>query len=319
MAKLIKGIHHITAIASDPQKNLDFYTQVLGLRLVKKTINFDAPDVYHFYFGDEVGSPGTVLTFFPFKGAGKGRKGLGEVTFTAFAIPEESVSYWEERLAGLGIVHSDPLERFGQPVIRFEDHDGMGIELVAVADDERPGWGGGSVPETHAIKGFFGATLNLREKDLTANLLTKVLNYKFVGEGNGNRFRYQVDGKPGEIIDIVINTPGERSLQGAGTVHHIAFRTENIASQAQIQQHLFEFGQQVTAVKDRNYFKSIYFREPGGILFEVATDEPGFLIDEEVDQLGGKLKLPEWAAPQRRQIEESLQKVHLNYDKIWSR
>jgi glyoxalase family protein len=319
MAKLINGIHHITAIASDPQKNLDFYTQVLSLRLVKKTINFDAPDVYHFYFGDEVGSPGTVLTFFPFKGAGRGRKGLGEVTYTAFAIPKQSITYWKERLNDLGILHSDILERFGQPVIRFEDHDGMGIELVGVDMDERSGWGGGSVPEAHAIKGFFGATLNLREKDLTEILLTKVLDYKFVGEGNGNRFRYQVDGKPGEVIDIVINTPGERSLQGAGTVHHIAFRTANTTTQAQIQQKLFEFGQQVTEVKDRNYFKSIYFREPGGILFEVATDEPGFMIDETVDQLGEVLKLPEWAAPQRKQIEERLQRVQLNYDNKWSR
>ncbi|MFC4873679.1 ring-cleaving dioxygenase [Negadavirga shengliensis] len=312
MEKLIRGIHHITAIASNPQRNVDFYTQVLGLRLVKKTINFDAPNVYHFYFGDEVGSPGTVLTFFPFDGAKRGRKGVGEMTYTAFSVAKDALPYWRERLKGFGISISDTLERFGDRLIRFEDHDGLGIELVANETDSRKGWAPESIPAGFAIKGFYGATLNLRAKDLTAELLTNVLDYRLLAEDNG-RFRYVVDEQPGEILDIVLNDPEGRSIQSAGTVHHIAFRTDNTDTQSEMQHKLLDYGQQVTSVKDRNYFKSIYFREPGGILFEVATDGPGFAIDEEVAHLGEKLKLPDWALPQKDLIERQLPEVKLNY------
>jgi glyoxalase family protein len=316
MEKLITGIHHITALASNPQKNVDFYTGVLGLRLVKKTINFDAPDVYHFYFGDEVGSPGTILTFFPFEGAKRGQKGVGETTFTAFSIPKASVSFWQERLKKFGFTISTPFTRFGEEVIRFEDHDGMGIELIATNADSRKGWTYGPVPLEHSIRGFHSATLNLRSKDLTASLLTEAMDYTFIGEEN-NRYRFGTKGEPGDIVDIVINQPANRSIQSAGTVHHIAFRTADEASQLKVQQVLWDFGQQVTEVKDRNYFKSIYFREPGGILFEVATDEPGFAIDEEIDQLGEGLKLPDWAEAKREVISSNLAPITLqpeNYE-----
>ena len=311
MEGLITGIHHITALASDPQKNVDFYTGVLGLRLVKKTINFDAPDVYHFYFGDEIGSPGTILTFFPFPGARKGQKGVGETTYTAFSVPKDALPFWQERLSRLGFTLSSELERFGEKLLRFEDHAGMGIELIATGSDDRKGWTGGPIPAEFAIKGFHSATLNLRAQQLTADLLTEAMDYRLIGEEK-NRFRFGTAGNPGDLIDIVINQPASRSVQSAGTVHHIAFRTENEASQREMQQRLWQYGQQVTDIKDRNYFQSIYFREPGGILFEVATDEPGFAIDEPVSELGQKLKLPEWAEPHRQKIEKSLPPIQIS-------
>jgi glyoxalase family protein len=310
MAVLITGIHHITAIAGNPQKNLDFYTGILGLRLVKKTINFDAPDVYHFYFGDELGSPGTVFTTFPFEGARKGTKGTGELTYTAFSIPVASLGFWIERLAKFNIPISTPLTRFGEKLIRFEDHDGMGIELIANDNDSRKGWTYGNIPLEFSIKGFHGATLNLKAKELTANLLTQFMDYRFIGDENG-RFRYGTKGEPGDIVDIVIDPTGRQGVQSAGTVHHIAFRTANVASQLEIQEILIRNGFHVTEVKDRNYFKSIYFREPGGVLFEIATDEPGFAIDEDESHLGELLKLPEWIEPQRLRLESRLAKVEL--------
>lgn len=313
MQPLITGIHHITAIAGNPQANIDFYTGILGLRLVKKTINFDAPGVYHFYFGDELGTPGTVFTTFPFTGARKGSKGAGEVTYTAFSIPSGSLDYWIERLKKYGITVSDVLTRFGDKLIRFEDHDSMGIELVANNQDDRTGWSYGQVPIENSIKGFYGATLNLRAKDLTEKLLTEHMDYHFIGEENG-RFRYGTAGKPGDIVDIVIDRSGSRGMQSAGTVHHIAFRTANAASQLQVQEILMKNGYQVTEVKDRNYFTSIYFREPGGVLFEVATDEPGFAIDEDEAHLGELIKLPEWAEPNREKLEASLTPVQLNVE-----
>ena len=311
MEKLITGIHHITALASNPQRNVDFYMGVLGLRLVKKTINFDSPDVYHFYFGDEVGTPGTILTFFPFEGARKGQKGVGETTFTAFSIPKRSISFWQERLKRLDITVSTPITRFGDEVLRFEDHDGMGIELIATDADSRKGWTYGPIPLEHSIRGFHSATLNLGSKELSASLLTEAMDYVFIGEEN-NRFRYGTKGDPGDIVDIVINQPSTRSIQSAGTVHHIAFRTTNEASQLKVQQVLWDYGQQVTEVKDRNYFKSIYFREPGGVLFEVATDEPGFAIDEEIGSLGEGLKLPDWAETKREVISKNLAPITLD-------
>jgi len=314
MKPLITGIHHITAIAGNPQSNIDFYSGVLGLRLVKKTINFDAPDVYHFYFGDEFGSPGTVFTTFPFVGARKGTKGTGELTYTAFSIPVDSLDYWQARLQRFDVKVSDVLTRFGENLIRFEDHDGMGIELIANDQDDRKGWSYGQIPIENSIRGFYGATLNLRSKELTAQLLTNHMNYRFIAEENG-RFRYGTEGKPGDIVDILVNPTGNRGQQSAGTVHHIAFRTANSSTQLEIQNILMKNGYQVTEVKDRNYFMSIYFREPGGVLFEIATDEPGFAIDEEEAHLGELLKLPEWAEPMRAQIAEGLSPVLLNTEK----
>lgn len=314
MSTLITGIHHITAIAGNPQKNIDFYTGILGLRMVKKTINFDAPDVYHFYFGDELGAPGTVFTTFPFDGARKGTKGTGELTYTAFSIPTQSLSFWMDRLAKFNIPTSTPLNRFGEKVLRFEDHDGMGIEFVANDRDLRNGWSYGTIPLEHSIRGFYGATLNLKAKELTEKLLTQFMDYRFIAEENG-RFRYGTEGKPGDIVDIVVDKDGRQGVQSAGTVHHIAFRTDNEATQLKIQKKLLDNGYHVTEVKDRNYFKSIYFREPGGVLFEIATDEPGFAIDEDEKLLGEALKLPLWAEPHRERIEKSLAKVTINLEK----
>lgn len=314
MKPLITGIHHITAIAGNAQKNVDFYTGILGLRLVKKTINFDAPDVYHFYFGDELGRPGTVFTTFPFSGARKGTKGTGELTYTAFSIGKGALSFWLERLKKFGIPVSDVLTRFGDSLIRFEDHDGMGIELVENDRDDRPGWTYGHIPNEFSIRGFFGATLNLRAKELTEQLLTCHMDYRFIAQ-EGERYRYGTEGKPGDLVDIVIDQSGNRGIQSAGTVHHIAFRTDNTLTQLQIQEILMKNGYPVTEVKDRNYFKSIYFREPGGVLFEIATDEPGFAIDEDEAHLGELLKLPGWAEPNRRRIEAGLFPVSLNPEK----
>lgn len=313
MSALITGIHHITAIAGNAQKNLDFYTGILGLRMVKKTINFDAPDVYHFYFGDELGAPGTVFTTFPFDGARRGTKGTGELTYTAFSIPSAALAYWMERLVKFNIPISTPLSRFGEKVIRFEDHDGMGIELVANDNDSRKGWTYGNIPLEFSIRGFYGATLNLKAKDLTEKLLTELMDYRFIAEENG-RYRYGTEGKPGDIVDIVLDKNGRQGMQSAGTVHHIAFRTANESTQLEIQRKLMQHGLHVTEVKDRNYFKSIYFREPGGVLFEIATDEPGFAIDEDEAHLGELLKLPLWAEPHREKIEKSLAKVNLNVE-----
>jgi len=314
MKPYITGIHHITAIAGNAQQNIDFYTGILGLRLVKKTINFDAPDVYHFYFGDELGRPGTVFTTFPFTGARKGTKGTGELTYTAFSIGKDSLNFWKDRLKKFGIAVSDVLTRFGDTLIRFEDHDGMGIELVANDQDDRSGWTYGHIPLAHSIKGFYGATLNLRAKELTEQLLTRHMDYQFIGE-EGERFRYGTQGMPGDIVDIVVDKTGNRGMQSAGTIHHIAFRTANTHSQLAIQEILMRNGYQVTEVKDRSYFKSIYFREPGGVLFEIATDEPGFAIDEEEAHLGELLKLPEWVESSRKRIEAGLVPVSLNPEK----
>ncbi|WP_194975568.1 ring-cleaving dioxygenase [Aquiflexum lacus] len=313
MKTLITGIHHITAIAGNPQKNVDFYTGILGLRMVKKTINFDAPDVYHFYFGDEFGTPGTVFTTFPFDGARKGTKGTGELTYTAFSISKGSLSFWIDRLAKFNIPTSTGLSRFGEKLIRFEDHDGMGIELIANDKDSRRGWTYGNIPLEYSIRGFYGATLNLKAKELTEKLLTQFMDYKFIAEENG-RFRYGTKGEPGDIVDIVLDNNGRQGIQSAGTVHHIAFRTANTSTQLEIQKILMENGYHVTEVKDRNYFKSIYFREPGGVLFEIATDEPGFAIDEDEAHLGELLKLPDWAEPQRDKIASRLAKVNLNIE-----
>ena len=257
MQPLILGIHHITAISGDPQQNLNFYSGILGLRLVKKTINFDAPDVYHFYFGDALGRPGTVFTTFPFVGARRGKKGVGELTYTAFSIAITSLDFWEDRLKRFAIPVSDRLTRFGESILRFEDQDGMGIELVANAADPREGWTYGGIPIEHSIKGFFGATLTLRSKEPTERLLVESMNYR-LHDQEGNRFRYGIDGKPGEWVDILVDPNGQRGVQSAGTVHHLAFRTATTATQLEMQQRLLKQGYGVTEVRDRNYFLSIY-------------------------------------------------------------
>ena len=223
----------------------------------------------------------------------------------------DSLDYWESRLKKFRIPVSDRLTRFGHAVLRFEDQDGMGIELIANGEDDRTGWTFGAVPLEHSIKGFYGATLALRSKEMTERFLLESMNYRFHGQ-EGNRYRYGIVGKPGEWVDILVDPNGQRGVQSAGTVHHLAFRTATTATQLDMQQLLIQQGYGVTEVRDRNYFLSIYFREPGGVLFEIATDVPGFAIDEDETQLGEALKLPDWAEAKRRQIEAALKPVTFN-------
>jgi len=315
MEALIKGLHHVTALADDPQKNVDFYAGLLGLRLVKKTINFDAPDVYHLYYGDEEGKPGTIMTFFPYKGLTRGRHGKGQLTTTSFSIPQNSIGYWTERLKKFGIAFKEPQERFGEAFIYFEDHDGLGLELIATDKDNRPGFTYGQIPEEHAVKGFHSITLSEDGYEKTGGLLSTYMNHNLVAE-NSNRFRYSASGKAGDIVDIVCEPNSLRGLGGSGTVHHVAFATENDITIQQMQQRLASKGMNVTPVLDRQYFHSIYFREPGGVLFEVATSDIGFTVDEPKDKLGESLKLPKWEEPNRNSIEGLLEPISVDWKKF---
>lgn len=315
MHKLIKGLHHITAIASDPQKNVDFYAGILGLRLVKKTINFDAPDVYHLYYGNEEGSPGTILTFFPFPDIPQGRKGKGQLTVTSFSIPENSMDYWLKRLDKFNIAYEGPQQRFDELVVYFEDHDGLGLELVANCIDTRPGFTYGNIPSEFAIKGVYSITLSEECYEKTAGLLVGQLDHTFIIE-KGNRFRFSAKENPGEFVDILCQPDTLKGLAGYGTIHHVAFATANDATQLEARTKLLKFGLNVTPVLDREYFHSIYFREPGNVLFEIATIPPGFTIDEPLEHLGESLKLPPWEEQNRATIEKLLSKIQLNIERF---
>ncbi len=290
----IPGIHHVTAIASDPQRNLDFYAGKLGLRLVKLTVNFDDPGTYHLYYGDRAGIPGTIMTFFPWPGAPRGRHGTGQTTITSFAIPRSAVEYWAKHLA------TEPYVRFNEQVIAFEDPDGLALELVTV---DSPAQG-------EHILGFQGVTLSESGYESTAELLAGVFGYKLVNQQD-NRFRYQAPGPIGAVVDLLCQPDIRRGSMGAGTVHHVAFRAETDQAQLQWRGELTGLGYDVTPVLDRQYFHSIYFREPGGVLFEIATDPPGFVIDEPLDTLGTHLKMPRWLEPQRQRIEATLPRLKL--------
>ncbi len=303
----IQGLHHITAVAGDPQRNVDFYHNVLGQRLVKTTVNFDDPGTYHFYFGDEIGTPGTIMTFFPWRHMKRGRVGNGETAATAYAISPESVGFWQARLADLGLDFGDVEQRFGVEVIPFDDPDGLRLELIV---SEEPAtfryWAEGPIPELHALRGFHGVTLWLAEVEATGQLLTNQLGYQFMGQ-EGDRYRYRgASNDIGLYVDL-LHRPGQPAGKfGAGSIHHIAFRTVDDAEQLEYQRLLASAGFGVTEVKDRQYFHSIYFRSPGGVLFEIATDAPGFQIDEPVERLGQSLKLPPWLEQRRAQIEQKL-------------
>jgi len=309
----VSGLHHVTAIASDPQRNLDFYVGLLGLRLVKRTINFDDPGTYHFYFGDNHGTPGTILTFFPWPDAWRGGRGTGQVEATAFTIAPESVGYWLERLKESHVSAERLTERFGQEVIRFADPDGMMLELVASTPEaEVEPWAESSVPGEHGLRGFHSISAALEGYERTANLLTDLFGYKLVQE-KGNRFRFSPpEGTgPGRIIDLLCMPDTQRAGGGAGSVHHIAFRTPDDDTQLACREKLVKFGLNVSPVMDRTYFHSIYFREPGGILFEIATDPPGFTVDEPLDELGNSLRLPQWMEREREMIEGVLAPITL--------
>ncbi len=312
----IPGIHHITAICSDPQRNLNFYTKLLGLRLVKRTVNFDDPSTYHLYYGDGLGSPGTIMTFFawilPPLMTGQARQGTSQIAETSFRIPETSVDFWVERLAAAGVDFDGPEERFGEPVISLFDPDRLPLELVA-----RPGgvlrapWQEGPVPVEHAIRGFAGATLCLSGYERTAQLLTQTMGFQEVGR-EGSRFRFQVGkGNDAAMIDLHCQPESEPGRMGIGAVHHIAWRASSAEEQQEWRRVLTAAWLDVTPVLDRNYFESIYYREPGGVLFELATDPPGFTVDESPEELGTHLKLPSSLEQRRPWLEAQLPQLRL--------
>lgn len=314
MAKLITGIHHVTAIAADSQLNVDFYTGILGLRLVKKTVNFDAPDVYHFYYGDENGSPGSILTFFPYTGLVRGRHGKGMLNTTTFSVPANSIGYWEDRFKRFDVNYKPAEDRFdAETVIYFEDADGLGLELVFNDKDTRAGFSYGQIPAEHAIKGLYNVEIWEEGYERTAGLLSGQLDHVLIAE-KGNRFRFAATDAPGNYVDILCTPDSLRGLGGSGTVHHIAFATPDNPSQTAVQQKLLGIGMNPTPILDRNYFTSIYFREPGGVLFEVATSGPGFAIDETPEHLGELLKLPPQYESRRSRLENELPPVALHID-----
>ena len=315
MPEPIIGLHHVTAIASDPQRNLDFYTELMGLRFVKRTINFDDPSSYHFYFGDDAGSPGTILTFFPWPHATRGSLGIGETSAIAFSVAPSSLEFWETRLLRAGIPAERFDERFGDSVLSFADPDGVQLELIGhMRDSAAHNSHTSDVPAEHSIQGFFGVTLCEAGFEMTASVLRK-MGFTEAGE-EANRYRFSAPGQAlGNHIDIRVQPQLTYGQMGAGSVHHIAFRAPDDAAQRVWRDELKAMPLNVTPVLDRTYFHSIYFREPGGVLFEIATDPPGFALDESIESLGEALKLPSWLEPKRNFIEKALPPITLHYQR----
>jgi glyoxalase family protein len=303
----MSGLHHITAICGRAERNLAFYTHVLGLRLVKKTVNFDDPGTYHLYYGDEVGHPGTILTFFPWEYAAPGRAGLGQVEQIMFRVPASGLGYWMHRFVERGVAHEQPIKRFGETTLPFADPDGLRMALVAVAGAEaEPALNAGGIPREHAIRGFHSVVLMLEDGARTAAILTDVLGFTEIGrEGSVRRLR--ANGGIGGIVDIHEAGGFLPGAMGRGVVHHVAFRVADDGAQAELARKVRDnHGVQTTERKDRNYFRSVYFRVPGGTLFEIATDQPGFTVDEPPALLGHALKLPHFLEQRRKEIEAVL-------------
>ncbi len=307
MISTIPGIHHITVVASDPQQNAEFYTDVLGLRLIKRTVNFDAPGVYHLYYGDEVGTPGTALTFFPFPNAAQGKRGSGEVQSIGFSIDPDSQDYWIHRLSSKGISLDGPSARFGESVMTFLDPDGLRIDLVSRKNPPpvRP-WKNSPVPGPHQVRGFSGVTMAYIDDRFSRLFLRDVMGFTEQGS-EGKRTRFVVGSRPeGATVDTLVLEGITPPRQSAGSVHHIAWRVSDDPAQHAWREYLMEKGTYPTDVQERHYFRSIYFREPGGVLFEIATNGPGFLVDEDLEALGTELRLPPWYESHRTQIERGL-------------
>lgn len=316
MSKLVTGLHHVTSLATDPQRTVDFYAGILGLRLIKKTVNYDAPEIYHLYYADTEGTPGTIMTFFPYPNIPKGKKGKGQLTVTSFSIPENSIDYWLKRLDKFQIKYEPPEQRFEDELFLYlEDSDGLGLELVANKKDERPGFTYGNIPLEHAIKGFYGITLTEECLEKTSNLLTQQMDHVFIKEKD-NRTRFSASGKTHDFVDIICNPETLQGQPGYGTVHHVAFATSSDETQLEAREKLVKLGLNVTPVINRNYFHSIYFREPGGVLFEIATVSPGFAIDELSNRLGEFLQLPPWEEGNRKKIETELPPIRLEIKKF---
>lgn len=310
MENRILGLHHITAIAGAAKRNLDFYTKVLGLRLVKKTVNFDDPGTYHFYYGDRVGSPGTILTFFPWEGISPGRRGTHMLTEIGYSVPEGSFDFWIKRFEEYNVTYNKPAEKFGEPYLTFLDPDGLKLELiVSKTEDKREAWEAEGISPSVATRGFHNVTLTLDAMKATADVLTDILGYKLT-EQHVNRHRFVTDAVEQAAIVDLVEAPQERPGNVAGgTVHHVAFRVKDEETLMQYRQKVLERGLNITEKIDRNYFYSLYFREPGGVLFEIATDNPGFAADEPVEELGKNLKLPPQYESIRSRIEEALPKL----------
>ena len=314
----IRGLHHVTAIASDPQRNLDFYAGVLGLRFVKRTVNFDDPQTYHFYYGDDVGSPGTILTFFPWPGARRGRQGTGQVAVTSFAVLPTALGFWVERLLRHGVKYDGPTKRGpsasdAEQVISFKDHDGLMLEIVAHPGAEaRSAWAGApGISRDNAIHGFHAVTLWVGDGEPTEKVLVDTLGFRPLREDRGTRRFESGDGGPGTFVDVRSIGGFVQAAGGAGTVHHVAFAVDDDDTQLAVRERVIDAGLHPTPVIDRNYFHSVYFREPGGVLYELATNQPGFAIDEPVERLGERLMLPAQYEPHRAEIEATLPRIHL--------
>ena len=311
----LQGIHHITAIARNPQRNLDFYTHVMGLRLVKQTVNFDDPGTYHFYFGDASGTPGTILTFFPYPQARPSQRGMGQIASLAFAIPPGTLDFWRNRLAAHGLFAGEPFERFGDTMFTSADPDGTMLEFVVSSADQTSGtaaaWHNGTIPVQHAIQRLRGVTLWVRDSGPTRDLLTGVMEFAPTAQ-DGSTTRYQAGTDPhASVIDVTQKPHMPPGRSGAGHIHHVAWRVTDDAAQAQWHSALTDAGVNVTPVRDRQYFRSLYFFEPGGSLFEIATDIPGFAIDESQEALGQRLQLPDWLEGQRDAIIKRLPELTL--------
>jgi glyoxalase family protein len=309
----IHGLHHVTATVSGAQEDLDFATGVLGLRLVKKTVNFDNHSVYHFYYGNETGTPGTVWTTFPYKGRGVpvGEKGTGQITVTSFSVPAGSLGFWRNRLESGALPVREGSPRFGEESLVVTDPSGLSIELVSTARDSRTPWTGNGVPADAGVRGLHSVTLHSRAPGLTQRLMLALLGFRKMDETEG-RVRMGIgDGEAGKLVDILDSPGGPTARNGLGTVHHVAFAISDEEEQRRIREELIGQGLAVTEVLDRSYFRSIYFREPGGILFEVATVKPGFTIDEDLASLGCGLKLPPWEEANRDEIEAVLPRVRV--------
>lgn len=311
MENRILGIHHITAIAGDAKRNFNFYTKVLGLRFVKRTVNFDDPQTYHFYFGDEQGSAGSILTFFPWgEAVRQGRRGAGMATEIGYSVPEGSFDFWIKRFEENNVIYNKPAERFGEKYLTFLDPDGLKLELIIPkTPDNRKPYETETVKADVATRGFYNVTLTLNNVQATAKILTGIFGYTLIGQ-EGNRYRYTTDAiGTANVIDLVELPTEERGLGANGTVHHVAFRVKDDETQMAFRKKIIDMGFQITPQIDRNYFHSLYFREPGGVLFEIATDNPGFTVDEPLEELGTHLKLPAQYESQRKQIEAHLVKL----------
>ena len=312
MAPTMPGIHHVTAITADAQKNVDFYCGVLGLRLVKLTVNFDDPGSYHFYYGDEAGRPGTIMTFFAWPGAPRGRVGPSQVTSTAFAVPVGAIEFGSARLKEHRVPADAPAQRLEERFVHLTDPDGIGLDIVETKEPGGQAWSAGPVPVAHAIRGFHGVTISEEGYESTARVLTDLMGFRARGS-EGNRYRYHAGSGEGfaSIVDLLCVPETRHGGMGAGIVHHIAFRTADDPQQQAWRAAIVRAGLNVSPVMDRNYFHSIYYREPGGVLFEIATDSPGFAVDEPVERLGARLMLPAQLERHRAEIEKVVPRLRL--------